>query len=175
MLWRGNRVVFSFGHHHPDAPGMRVATRGLELKPPGNGITPRAHPAEIEARIDRATVAAIAIVAYALANVAHEGLGHGGACLLVGCTPRVLSSMDFVGDYTGLSRSATDLIEAGGTIANLLAAVVAFAWLARHRAASIPARYFGWLFGTVNLLHATGYLLFSGVGRHRGGIGERSP
>ena len=34
--------------------------------------------------IDRMTVVAIAIVAYALANLIHEGLGHGGTCIAVG-------------------------------------------------------------------------------------------
>jgi hypothetical protein len=116
------------------------------------------------APIDRLTVAAIAVVAYACANILHEGLGHGGACLIVGCTPKVLSSMHFDGDNTGLSRAATNFIEAGGTLANLLAAAVSFAWFGRYGAASVHARYFAWLFGTVNLLHATGYLLFSGVG-----------
>jgi hypothetical protein len=116
------------------------------------------------APIDRLTVAAIAIVAYAFANVLHEGLGHGGACLSVGCTPKVLSSMHFDGDNTGLSRAATNFIEAGGTLANLLGAAVAFAWFNTNASAGVHARYFAWLFGTVNLLHATGYLLFSGVG-----------
>ena len=120
------------------------------------------------APIDRLTVAAIAVVAYALANVLHEGLGHGGACLVVGCTPKVLSSMNFEGDDTGLSRAATNFIEAGGTLANLLAAAAAFAWFRRYRSASVHARYFAWLFGTVNLLHATGYPLYSGVGNEIG-------
>jgi len=31
--------------------------------------------------VDRPTLAAIAVVAFALANVVHEGVGHGGACL----------------------------------------------------------------------------------------------
>jgi hypothetical protein len=116
------------------------------------------------APIDRLTVAAIAIVAYAFANLLHEGLGHGGACLAVGCAPRVLSSMHFDGDDAGLSRAAKNFIEAGGTLANLLAAFLSFAWFRRYDRAGGPARYFAWLFGTVNLLHATGYLLFSGVG-----------
>lgn len=116
------------------------------------------------APIDRLTVVAIAIVAYAFANVLHEGLGHGLACLLVGCTPKVLSSMHFDGDEAGLARSATNCIEAGGTLANLLVGVVAFAWFKRNGAVPVHARYFAWLFGTVNLLQATGYLLFSGVG-----------
>lgn len=110
------------------------------------------------------TVAAIAVIAYAFANVLHEGLGHGGACLVTGCTPKVLSSMHFDGDTAGLSRAATNFIQAGGTLANLLAAVLSFAWFRRDRAASVHTRYFAWLFGTVNLLHAAGYLLFSGVG-----------
>lgn len=114
--------------------------------------------------IDRLTVAAIAIVAYALANILHEGLGHGGACLVVGCVPKVLSSMHFDGDETGLSRAAINFIEAGGTLANLLGGAAAFAWFRKSDAAPVHARYFAWLFGTVNLLHATGYLLFSGVG-----------
>ena len=114
--------------------------------------------------IDRLTVAAIAIVAYAFANILHEGLGHGGACLVVGCIPKVLSTMDFDGGTTGLSRAATNFIEAGGTLANLLAATAAFAWFGKKGTAPLHLRYFAWLFGTVNLLHATGYLLFSGVG-----------
>ena len=115
------------------------------------------------APIDKLTITAIAIIAYALANILHEGLGHGGACLIVGCTPKVLSSMHFDGDTAGLSRAATNLIQAGGTFANLLGAAIAFAWFKKNSTASIHARYFAWLFGTVNLLHATGYLLFSGV------------
>ena len=83
---------------------------------------------------------------------------------MTGCTPKVLSSMHFDGDTAGLSRAATNFIQAGGTLANLLAAVLSFAWFRRDRAASVHTRYFAWLFGTVNLLHAAGYLLFSGVG-----------
>ena len=40
-------------------------------------------PSDAVARIDPLTVGAIGILAYMLANVLHEGLGHGGACLLV--------------------------------------------------------------------------------------------
>jgi hypothetical protein len=82
----------------------------------------------------------------------------------VGCTPKVLSSMHFDGGTTGLSRAATNFIEAGGTLANLIAAAAAFLWFRKFGAAPVHARYFAWLFGTVSLLHATGYLLFSGVG-----------
>ena len=35
------------------------------------------------------TVIAIALVAYALTNVAHEGIGHGGMCVAMGGEPRL--------------------------------------------------------------------------------------
>ena len=44
---------------------------------------------------DLPTLVAIPIVAYGLANLGHEGLGHGGACLLAGGRPMVLSSVHF--------------------------------------------------------------------------------
>ncbi|HXH28971.1 MAG TPA: hypothetical protein VNL37_07995, partial [Candidatus Polarisedimenticolia bacterium] len=53
-------------------------------------------------RPDLPTLAAVAVVAYALSNVIHEGLGHGGACRLVGGTPRLLTSMTFDGDLSRL-------------------------------------------------------------------------
>jgi len=46
-------------------------------------------------RHDRLTVAAIAVTAYTLANILHEGLGHWGACLLVHGVPRVWSAVHF--------------------------------------------------------------------------------
>ena len=111
---------------------------------------------------------AIAIVAYALSNLVHEGLGHGGACLVVGGRPEELTAVFFDGDLTGLPPSASRVVAAGGSIANLIAAGVA--WVAGR---SLPAdwgraRHFAWLLLAVNLLQAFGYLLFSGIG----GIGD---
>jgi hypothetical protein len=114
------------------------------------------------------TLAALAVVAYATANVIHEGLGHGATCLLVGGRPIVLTSMHFNGDTEGLGELANRLIAAGGTVANLIAGVIAFFILQRARDAS-PAKWlFLWMFASINLFQATGYPLFSGVG----GIGD---
>ena len=55
------------------------------------------------ARPDLATVAAVAVVVHVSASLIHEGLGHGGACLLMGATPRLLTSMQFQGDQQLLS------------------------------------------------------------------------
>jgi hypothetical protein len=114
-------------------------------------------------RHDPLTMAAVGLVAYALANLLHEGLGHGGACLLVGGKPLVLSSLHFDGDTEGLHRGANRLIAAGGTLVNLLAGGLAIAALLSSRTLPAQPRYFFWVFAFVNLFQGTGYFLFSGV------------
>jgi hypothetical protein len=112
-------------------------------------------------RPDLPTVIAIAIVAYAVANLVHEGVGHGGACLLTGCTPQAMSSVYFDGDEGAVSDAAIRWIAAAGSIANVLLAVPVLMLLARAQAPHW--RFFLWLLAFVNLFQATGYLLFSGV------------
>jgi hypothetical protein len=117
---------------------------------------------------DLLTLAALAVVVYATGDVIHEGLGHGGTCVLVGGRPIVLTSMHFDGDTEGLGELANRLIAAGGTVANLIAGVIAL-FVLQHARATTPATWlFLWLFASVNLFQATGYPLFSGVG----GIGD---
>ena len=111
---------------------------------------------------DPLTVGAIGILAYMLGSVLHEGVGHGGACLLAGAKPLALSSVYF--ECSLDSR----LVMAGGTLVNLLAGSVFFV-LGRLTGRSYPRlKYFFWLSMTVNLFTGTGYFLFSGIG----GIGD---
>src|SRR5215467_16107687 len=70
---------------------------------------------------DVATIIAISIVAFAVANLLHEGAGHGGACVLTGGHAKVLSSVHFECDRD--SR----LISAGGTLVNFIAGFLS--WL----------------------------------------------
>lgn len=109
---------------------------------------------------DRLTIVSIAILACALATVVHEGLGHGGACLLSGGRPELMTSMQFQGDHRGLSNAAVKFIAAGGTLANLICAMVAIRLLARKADATW---FFFWLTASLNLMVATGYLLYSGI------------
>jgi hypothetical protein len=111
------------------------------------------------ARVDILTVVSIALVAYILGNVLHEGAGHGGACLLTGGTPLVVSSVHMECSAEGR------LVDAGGTIMNLIAGAVFFA-LGRitNERSSPRLKYFFWISMTVNLFTATGYFLFSGIG-----------
>jgi hypothetical protein len=110
------------------------------------------------------TVGAIAVVAYCLANIIHEGLGHGGACLLVGGRPQILNAVFFQCDEAGLARGATRIVAAAGSVLNLIAAGGLGAIGHLSKRSSPSARYFLWLLIAVNLLTAFGYLLFSGIG-----------
>jgi hypothetical protein len=113
--------------------------------------------AKVAATADLWTVIAIAIVAYVFASIIHEGVGHGGACLLTGGHPLALSTVHFECDGEGR------IVAAGGTIANLVAGL-GF-WVASRKASrAVRLRYFLWLSMTINLLQTGGYLLFSGVG-----------
>src|SRR2546425_243994 len=49
----------------------------------------------ISSRPDWLTVIAIAVVAYGVVSIVHEGLGHGGACLAMGGQPQLVTSMQF--------------------------------------------------------------------------------
>ncbi len=114
-------------------------------------------PTPDSAHADRWTVVAIAIVATVCANIIHEGVGHGGACLLTGGRPLVLSTVHFDCGGGGIT------VAAGGTIANLIAAVI-FWYASRQVRHATRLRYFFWLSMTINLLGAGGYFLFSGIG-----------
>ena len=97
-----------------------------------------------------------------LGNLLHEGLGHGGACLLSGGRPLALSSVDFE------CSADTRLVMAGGTLVNLLAGALFFV-LCRLVSREYPRlKFFLWLSMAVNLFAGTGYFLFSGIG----GIGD---
>ena len=103
------------------------------------------------------TVAAIAVVATVIANVIHEGLGHGGMCVATGGHPLALSTVHFE------CSEETRLVAAGGTLANLVFG--ALSWLAaRAVKQSASWRFFFWLLMTFNLFDAGGYFLFSGIG-----------
>jgi hypothetical protein len=112
-------------------------------------------------RIDRFTVAAIAIIAYCAANLIHEAGGHGGACLLAGGKPQILNAMFFDYDESTVTAAGRRFIVASGSVLNLLVGGVLFLLL-RLR---LPprARYFLWLLLVLNLITAFGYLCFSGV------------
>jgi hypothetical protein len=109
-------------------------------------------------RSDALTIAGIAIIAYILASVLHEGFGHAGACLATGGKAIMVSTV-------AMECSADNrLVIAGGTLVNVAAAALFFV-LGRMTPRTSPRlRFFLWLSMTVNLFTAAGYFLFPGIG-----------
>src|ERR1035441_5882436 len=100
---------------------------------------------------DALTIVGIAIIAYILASVLHEGVGHGGACLLAGGKVLVISTVHME------CSAETRLVMAGGTLMNVAAGALCFA-LGRVTARTSPRlRYFMWLSKNVYLLTVAGY------------------
>ena len=114
------------------------------------------------------TVIAIALVAYALTNIAHEGVGHGGMCVAVGGEPITLNAVYFDCSRAGVSDAGSRWISAAGTLTNLAFAALTALLLRARLVRAATGRYFLWLFLTLNLLQAFGYWMFSGIG----GIGD---
>jgi hypothetical protein len=110
-----------------------------------------------ETQPDLSTIIAIAVAATVITDFIHEGLGHGGMCVITGGQPLALSTVHFECSVD------TRLVAAGGTLANLIFGAL-FWFAARAARQSAPWRYFFWLLMTFNLFDAGGYFLFSGVG-----------
>jgi hypothetical protein len=107
-------------------------------------------------RHDKLTIVSMAVVASASATLLHEGVGHGLTAWLRGDIPTELTS-------NHLSSLRPDRwVDAGGTLVNLF---VGACFLLASRVAGDRAnvRYFFWIFAALNLLHGTGYFLFSGI------------
>ena len=90
-------------------------------------------------RIDLPTLIAIALVAYAITNVSHEGLGHGGACALVGGKPAGINAVYFDCDESMLGPAAIKWISAAGTVVNLVFAVNLGETVRLHRRKAVLA------------------------------------
>ncbi len=115
-------------------------------------------------QLDLLTLIAIAVIAYSVTNFLHEGVGHGGMCLLVGGHPIELTTVYFDHDDTNLTVSQNKWIAAAGSLVNLAVGFFTWGLLRSGRAFSAHLRFFLWLLMTTNLLQAGGYPLFSGFG-----------
>jgi hypothetical protein len=96
------------------------------------------------------------VIASAVATLLHEGVGHGLTAFVRGDVPTELTS-------NHLSSLHPDrMVQAAGTIVNLIAGVVAMLAASRVNAGA-NARYFFWILGALNLLPGAGYFMFSGI------------
>jgi hypothetical protein len=92
-------------------------------------VPPATNPIEI----DPLTIASIGVLAYITGNIIHEGLGHGGACLITGGRPLLITAVNM--DCSADNR----FVIAGGSLMNTIAAALFFLLLRiTPRTRSIP-------------------------------------
>jgi hypothetical protein len=103
---------------------------------------------------DALTVCAISLLSAMIANVLHEGLGHGALALMTGAQSGVLTTVAWSSDFD--SR----LVAAGGTLANLAAGIVFWVALRSATGASVRLRFFLLTSVAFNLFVGTGYFFF---------------
>jgi len=120
-------------------------------------IAAKVNPLAVQANDDMLTVVAISFVSEMFADVLHEGLGHAAVALLTGAKSGVLSTVAWSSE--GDSR----LVAAGGTLANLAAALVFWIALGKVARGSVRLRFFLLTSLAFNLFAGTGYFFFSGV------------
>jgi hypothetical protein len=104
------------------------------------------------------TLAALGILAFVVADVTHEALGHGIAILAFGGKPVLLTSCNI--DHSG---TINRWIPAAGGIANLVVGFLALVAVRLSRKASPHLRYFFVLAASFNLFFAAGYPIASGI------------
>ena len=102
------------------------------------------------------TISAIAAVAFIVACVAHEAIGHGGMCLAIGGRITLLTSV-----YFRCTRGGP-LTDAAGPLMNLIVGVACWS-IARSRSLTSQSQLFFVLAMAFNLFWGGGYFLFSAL------------
>jgi len=120
-----------------------------------------AWPGEVEiadrgTAVDVPTMIAVSTVAWALADVLHEIVGHGGAAALLGIPVRAVSTTTLFADWDQIqSMAEVRTIHASATVLNLVTAGLALLALRSPRVTSPASRYFLWVFATISLVIVT--------------------
>jgi hypothetical protein len=112
---------------------------------------------------DFLTLVAKSVLAYLFATMLHEHLGHALAALLLGAPLTELGAFYVAYNSDLLSDLSRRIVDLAGPGMSFLTGLVGFVLLGRFLKASSQLKYFLWLFGSISLLTATGYMLFSGV------------
>ena len=108
--------------------------------------------------LDILTLIAIAMCVYTLADISHEGLGHGLVYMVLGGKGVNISSTACDCVPNGLSRAALRAVAAAGPLMNLALSILFWILLRTFRKLEASIRYFMWLFMTFNGLVFAGYL-----------------
>jgi hypothetical protein len=109
---------------------------------------------------DLLTLAALGVIAFALADVSHEALGHGLATLIVGGKVDLLTTC-----FLNSSGHYSKWIPAAGGLMNLAVGLCSVAVLRCSSGWGARWRYFLVLVAAFNLFFAFGYPAYSGIAR----------
>jgi hypothetical protein len=106
--------------------------------------------------VDAPTLIALSTVAWALADVVHEIVGHAGAAVLLGVPVKAVSTTTvyIAWDQTP-SLGDVRTVDAAGAVLNLVTGSVALLALRSRRVTSSTSRCFLWLFATISFIVAT--------------------
>jgi hypothetical protein len=109
--------------------------------------------------IDWLTVICIAIVAYLLAAVVHEGLGHGITAALLGAHDLRLSGAVLHLDSKSISPTASRIVAIAGPLVGLFVGLLLALYHGNTRSKNAELRYCLWLTAYVCLFANAGYLM----------------
>ncbi len=113
-------------------------------------------------RDDAWTVAAIAVLAYVVANVAHETIGHGAGLLLAGGRSGIFTTTRLIVP-TPVPAPAWRIFDLGGPAGNLIFGGLGWLGVRTFSTTRTRWRLFSWLVMAFSLFWGFGYMLFSGV------------
>ena len=125
----------------------------------GQAVGSRERPIEV----DVPTLIALSAVAWALADVLHEIVGHAGAAVLLGVAVRAVSTTTVYLAWDQVQTVAdVRTIHAAATVLNLVTGSLALVALRSRRVTNPASRYFLWIFATFSLAVVTVNLLVGG-------------
>ena len=113
--------------------------------------------------LDYLTVIALSMLAYTLDVLLHEHLGHALACVSLGGHPSELGAYYVTCQYGGMPDLGIRLVALAGPLVSLVTGTLGLLVFGRIPQRFSHLRYGTWLFGTISLMTAAGYLLFSGI------------
>jgi hypothetical protein len=109
--------------------------------------------------VDGLTVACIAIVAYLLASVLHEGVSHGLTAAVFGARGLGVSAAMLRLDPQSVTREQSRIICIAGPVGSLAFGLLLAVWHAYSRSGNAEFRYCLWLTAYVCLFQGAGYMM----------------
>ena len=116
-----------------------------------------------KSKTDFFTLIAISAFAFMLAVALHEIGGHALTCVALGGHLNEVGAFYVDCATASLSIMGNRIVAFAGPLVSLLMGLLGMYIFARVNKTNSQLKYFLWHFATVNLMIATGYLLFSGI------------